>query len=182
MKKLKIIGLAICVVSVIAVLVSLSRKTEQSQENNASVALAENVSDTSGVFEDATTIDNRQMQEASKLKAEQNKKFEEYLDLMANFPKDDLHIPNQPYGLDDAIVAVKNWRDKVSGYVESKCMAEISTTGGASGQNGLKADCEAKIYSENIEFLNKRIADFRAFASNIEDLIKKGVINENTTY
>lgn len=136
----------------------------------------------SPAFKDEATIDSRQIQKASELKAEQNKKFEEYIVLMAGFPKDDLHIPNQPYGLDNAILAVKNWRDRVSSYVESKCMAEISTAGGASGHNGLKADCEISIYQSDIDFLNQRIKAFQEHSANIENLIKTGVINKNTSY
>ena len=117
-----------------------------------------------------------------KLKREQEEKFREYINLLKNYPNDDLHLINAPYFVEAAIQSITNWHNKISDYVESRCMAEIQTKSGSSGFDGLKADCEISIYQSNIDFLNDRIKSFQEYSANIENLIETGVINKDTTY
>lgn len=131
---------------------------------------------------DNAAFDNCEMEVADELEKEQNQKFEKYINLLNNFPKDDLHIPNQPYGIEPAIQAITNWYNKISNYVESRCMTEIQTKSGVSGFNGLKASCEISLYQSNIDFLNDRIKSFQDHSTNIEKLIRSGVISDKTMY
>jgi hypothetical protein len=119
---------------------------------------------------------------SDKLKKEQDEKFQKYIGLLNNWPKDNTHTINAPYLIESAIQTVMNWHNKINDYVESKCTAEIQTIGGTSGQDGIKAECEVSQYQDNINLLDDRIKSFQDHSANVENLIKTGAINKNTTY
>lgn len=64
------------------------------------------------------TFQDSERRTANKLKTEQNQKFEEYLSLIKAWPKDQMHIINEPYDIPNAIKAITDWRQRVADYVK----------------------------------------------------------------
>mgnify|MGYP001616304735 CR=1 FL=1 len=162
---------------------SSTNSSASSKEDMVSVVLAKNGCTWDNLkITDSAAFTDCMMQVVDKLEKEQNTKVKEYTDLLSSFPNDKLHIPNQPYSIETAIQKITDWNNKTHDYIESRCNAESSTIDTVSGSDEIKTGCEISLLQDNIDFLNDRIKTFQDHFDNIENLIKSGVINKDTSY